>query len=379
MRQFDRSAMTFFPLGDRWSKVEIVEASRQVRADTTPIPPALAERTRTIAWQIVAAKRRGASIVLAFGAHAVKNALGTLLIEFVHRGWVTHLATNGAGVIHDWEFAFQGLSSEDVRDNVEHGRFGTWQETGLNLNLAIAVGALAGLGYGEAVGSLITRDGLELPSRRRLREQITAPLGEGDTDLVARAAACDLLALMDELGLPEGWYPVRHRFPDYSIQAAAYRAGVPFTSHPMFGHDIIYTHPANKGAAIGRAAERDFLSFVDSVARLDGGVYLSVGSAVMSPMIFEKSLSMARNVAQGAGTDVRDLDIHVVDLQEVAWDWSHGEPPMDNPAYYHRFMKTFHRMGCRLDYTATDNRLFFRSLYRELSELEPGPPQGEPQ
>ena len=93
----------------------------------------------------------------------------------------------------------------------------------------------------------------------------------------------------------------------------------------MFGHDIIYTHEANKGSVIGRAAERDFLSFAKSVSNLEGGVYLSVGSAVMSPMIFEKSLSMSRNVAIQKGEIIDDFDIHVVDLRESTWDWSQGE------------------------------------------------------
>jgi hypothetical protein len=371
MKLFDRTEMRFFPLAERKSKVEIVQSSLAVRQDNTPIPHELEERTRQIAKEIIAAKKRQASIILVFGAHTIKNALGSLLIEFVRRGWVTHLATNGAGIIHDWEFAYQGLSSEDVRENVDKGQFGTWTETCLNINLGIAVGAMNGLGYGESVGAMISRNGLEIPSRSHLSEIIAAPLGvTSSSTLEQRAAACDLLSVLEELAIPSGWYPIQHRFPEYSIQAAAFDMGVSCTSHPMFGHDIIYTHPANKGSAIGRAAERDFLCFVNSVANLEGGVYLSVGSAVMSPMIFEKSLSMARNVAQQKGRDVRDCDLHVVDLQNVPWDWTHGEPPMDNPAYYHRFMKTFHRMGCRLDYTATDNRLFFLALYRNLLEVD---------
>ena len=136
----------------------------------------------------------------------------------------------------------------------------------------------------------------------------------------------------------------------------------------MFGHDIIYTHRANRGAAVGRCAERDFLSFVNSVSGLEEGVYLSIGSAVMSPMIFEKALSMARNVAQKEGTDIRKCSIHVVDLQKETWDWSKGEPPMDNPAYYLRFMKTFNRMGCPIDYTSIDNRDFLLHLYQRLKD-----------
>jgi len=160
---------------------------------------------------------------------------------------------------------------------------------------------------------------------------------------------------------------VAHPFKDEGLQAAAYAAGVPFTAHPMFGHDIIYTHPLSCGAAIGRAAERDFLSFVDSVSRLEGGVYLSVGSAVMSPMIFEKALSMSRNVARAKGASIGDFSIHVVDLARSAWDWTRdGEPPQDNPAYYLRFCKTFSRMGGRMTYTSADNRSFLVALLRAL-------------
>jgi hypothetical protein len=177
----------------------------------------------------------------------------------------------------------------------------------------------------------------------------------------------DLYELVETLGIPSGFLSVPHPYRQYSLLAAAVKAGRPFTCHPMFGHDIIYTHKANKGAVIGRTAERDFLEFVSSVAGLEGGVYLSVGSAVMSPMIFEKALSMARNAAGGKGA-IRDCGIHVVDLEASTWDWAGGEPPQDNPEYYARFMKTFSRMGCKVDYTSADNRDFFVSLYRSLKK-----------
>jgi hypothetical protein len=135
----------------------------------------------------------------------------------------------------------------------------------------------------------------------------------------------------------------------------------------MFGHDIIYSHPANLGAAVGRTAQRDFLSFAQSIRRLEGGVYLSVGSAVMSPMIFEKSLSMARNVAMQAGQRIEDFSIFVVDLAGSSWDWQgQGEPSPDDPAYYLRCCKTFSRMGGRMTTVTADNRDFLLSLCREL-------------
>ncbi|NUN94460.1 MAG: hypothetical protein HUU04_11875, partial [Verrucomicrobiae bacterium] len=161
------------------------------------------------------------------------------------------------------------------------------------------------------------------------------------------------------------------RWKATSAQAAAFRLGIPFTGHPMFGHDIIYTHPMSCGAAIGRAAERDFLAFVSSVSALEGGVYLSVGSAVMSPMIFEKALSMARNVARQEGRRIAGHRLAVVDLAKSAWDWTRGEPPEEHPDYYLRFNKTFSRMGGTLRYLSLDNRDFLLALWRELAAPTP--------
>ena len=366
---FDRSRMRYFPLRERFSKVDITSAC--VSADTwaSPIPPRLEEKAAFIAEEILLAQKRGAQVICAFGAHSVKNGLGRLLGDMLGRGWFTRLATNGAAVIHDWEFSFMGKSSEDVRENAAQGCFGTWEETGLYINLALVVGAWEGLGYGASVGKMIVNNGLELPWREELLAS-AAPAGTAGFSgraAAKAAAALDCYELLEDLGLPSGFFPVSHPYAGYSLLAAAVKAGRPLSCHPMIGHDIIYTHRTNRGAAVGRTAERDFLEFVSGVAGLEGGVYLSVGSAVMSPMIFEKALSMARNAAGGKGA-IRDCGIHVVDLQEAAWDWSGGEPPVDNPAYYLRFMKTFSRMGCRADYTSGDNREFFVALYRALAE-----------
>lgn len=353
--------MTYYPLKERHSKVDIVSAC--VSADNEiAIPPALEEKAECIAEQIIAARAKNAQVICAFGAHAIKNGLGRLIGEMLSRGWFTHLAANGAAVIHDWEFSFLGKSSEDVRENAAHGRFGTWEETGLYINLSIALGAYMGLGYGASVGNMIRCNGLLIPERKQLLDAAAPPCeNKGKA-----AAALDLYELIESEKLPSGFLALEHPWADYSVLSAAHKAGRPFTCHPMFGHDIIYTHRANRGAAIGRTAETDFLEFTGSVADLQGGVYLSVGSAVMSPMIFEKALSMARNA--GGGTGLNDCDIHVVDLHESKWDWSLGEPPMNDPAYYLRFMKTFSRMGMRPDYTQGDNREFFIALYRALQK-----------
>jgi hypothetical protein len=214
------------------------------------------------------------------------------------------------------------------------------------------------------VGALIAEQGLEIPSARELASAVPRLL-ESDPD--AAGAAADLLGAVREFALPAGHMSVLHPSAQFSAQAACHVAGVPFTGHPMIGHDIIYTHPMNSGAAIGRTALRDFLVYAEGVSRLDGGVYLSVGSAVMSPMIFEKSLSMAQNIALQKGESIRNHYILVVDLAQSSWDWQKdGEPPMDNPAYYLRYCKTFSRMGGTMRYLQADNRDFFLSLRRAL-------------
>ncbi len=338
--QFDRTKLRIKPLRERRNKT-VIERDH-VRVDAAPRPlTATAHRVlEETVERIRAARANHRPVILAFGAHTIKNGLGPVLIKLIQDGWVTHLATNGAGIIHDWEFAYQGQSSEDVRRYVAEGQFGIWEETGFHINLALRVGAHEGRGYGESVGALIESEGLTIP----------------DTPEFQR------------LGLPAGLRAVPHPWKRFSVQAAACRQGVPFTGHPQFGHDIIYTHPMCSGAAIGQTAERDFLCFAHSVSQIAGGVYLSVGSAVMSPMIFEKSFSMANNLAiQQTGQPIQNHFIAVVDLSPASWDWQRdGEPPPDNPAYYLRYCKSFARMGGQMRYASADNRDFLLALCQRL-------------
>lgn len=365
--RFNRDAIRFLPLAQRDNKLRIDKDRVLPTDDPRPLSAACARDTAELAQTIRRARQNGAPVVLAFGAHTIKNGLGPVLIHLLREGWLQHLATNGAGVIHDWEFAFQGESSEDVRVNVAEGKFGIWEETGFHINLAIILGARDRLGYGEAVGRLIADGRHILPSRSELLADV-ADAGKSFQASKRAGAAADVLAVMAKFDLSPGILPVAHPFAKYSIQAAAYGEQVPFTSHPMFGHDIIYAHPLSFGAAIGRAAERDFLSFADTISRLQNGVYLSVGSAVMSPMIFEKSLSMARNVAHRHGRRIDNFHIAVVDLAANRWDWSKGEPPSDTPEYYLRYCKTFSRMGGRMTYLQADNRDFLLTLGRHLAD-----------
>lgn len=367
--RFNRSQIRPLPLSERVNKIRIADEAVDVTSFPTKLSEDAARAVLDAAADIRSAAENGRAVILAFGAHAIKNGLTPVLTSMMEHELITHYATNGAGIIHDWEFAFQGESGEDVELYTSRGQFGVWEETGLYLNTAIAVGAYRGLGYGESVGAFVENDGLRIPDADRLREDIRrgADRDAGPADLQRAAAAADLLELMAAVGLRPGRLTVKHPHKVYGLQAAAYRRKVPLTAHPMIGHDIIYTHPANRCAAVGRSAERDFLSFVNAVSKLDGGVYLSVGSAIMSPMIFEKALSMARNAAHQNGRRIQDFSLYVVDLAQPTWDWAKdGEPPTDNPAYYLRFLKTFSRMGGTMTYVGADNRSFLVELFRLL-------------
>ena len=167
---------------------------------------------------------------------------------------------------------------------------------------------------------------------------------------------------------PKGGTPFNHRWKHASILAQAARHDVPLTVHPGIGYDIIANHPVFNGAAIGRAAERDFKLFGGSLRNLEGGVVLSIGSAIMGPQVFEKALSCVNNLRLQAGQGViRGHSFYVVDLQDGGnWDWTKGEPPKNNPAYYLRFCKSYSRMGGALHYVQADNLMFVHHLFDRL-------------
>jgi hypothetical protein len=322
------------------------------------------ERVELCARQIKAARPRNAGVMFLYGAHLVKNGAAALVERLMEGGWITHLATNGAGSIHDWEFAFQNWSTESVEKNVTTGTFGTWDETGRYLHLALLVGALRQEGYGMSLGRFIHEDGVTLPSpqelEKALRDEPAHPLSP---------ARVELLVAMRQHALAAGRLEVKHPWKHTSIFRNAFRLGIPLTVHPGIGYDIISNHPMFNGAAIGRAADIDFRLFGGGVETLDGGVVLSVGSAIMAPQVFEKSVSCVNNLRLQAGRMiVRQHSIFVVDLQDGGnWDWSKGEPPKDNPAYYLRFCKSFSRMGGTMHYVQCDNVAFVHNLLRSLS------------
>ncbi len=363
--KFDRNKLSIKPLSCRKNKVVIEKDNIPFTKKSQNNSERFKRLVEEVSERIKKARLKKAPVMLAFGAHTIKNGMGPTLIKLMEDGWVTHLATNGAAIIHDWEFSYLGESSEDVRANVANGEFGIWEETGWYINLALVVGAYEGKGYGEAVGCMIQNDGLRIPSVEEIDEILKS---YKNTDLDTVAASIDLLDTIRKFKLKPGWLKISFPFKKYCVQAAAYRLGIPFTGHPMIGHDIIYTHPANHGAALGRTALRDFLTFAESVNRLEDGVYMSVGSAVMSPMIFEKSLSMSQNLQIQNGKHIDNHYMLIVDLAKSTWNWQkNGEPPQTDPGYYLRYLKTFSRMGGVMKYLSADNRDFLLALYYALS------------
>jgi hypothetical protein len=328
-----------------------------------PCQPAVRTQIDECAVRIRSARQSGATVMLIYGAHLLRNGAALILERLMVDGWLTHLATNGAGTIHDWEYAWSGASTESVEMNVEKGQFGTWDETATYIHAALAAGALNRHGYGRSLGRFIAEDGAEMPSLDALTKELAAdPANE------LSGARADAISFLRMTGGRGGKIAIRHAWKHASILAHAWRLGVPLTVHPGIGYDIISNHPLFSGAIIGRAGELDFKLFGGSVARLDGGVVLSVGSAIMGPQVFEKSLSCVNNLRLQEGRDiVRGHSIHVVDLQDGGgWDWRRGEPPKTHPAYYLRFCKSYSRMGAPMHYVQCDNVTFMHHLLTSL-------------
>jgi hypothetical protein len=359
----DLTQIKVYPLAQRRS-LSTLEKILTTASSPPPCPAELRHQIENCAASIRAARERNASVILLYGAHLVKNGLLEVANALIAGGWVTHMATNGAGTIHDWELAFQGRTEESVRENVATGTFGTWDETGRNIHLALLAGAMRGEGYGRSLGRFIVEDGVTLPSTEDLSNQLRAEPAHPLTP-----ARAELLQAMTIHKLPAGRIEVKHPHQATSILATAFRQNVPLTVHPGIGYDIISNHPMFNGAAIGRAAQLDFAQFGRAVDGLDGGVVLSVGSAIMSPQVFEKSLSCVNNLRLQVGRQiVTGHAIYVVDIQDGGnWDWSTGEPPKDNPAYYLRFCKSFARMGGTMEYLQCDNGVFLQNLRPALT------------
>lgn len=359
----DLSRLRVRPLAERDSLTRAQEILLTPAAAPSTVAEPVAQRIADCARTIRAARDRGAGVILIYGAHLLRNGAATVLGPMMEHGWLTHLATNGAGTIHDWEYAWLGRSTESVRANVATGTFGSWDETGRNLHLALMAGALRSEGYGVALGRFIIEDGTTVPTVEELEDALRA-----EPSHPLAPARADFLQAIRGHAIRPGPYHVRHDFKHASIAAQAFRLGVPLSVHPGVGYDIIANHPMFNGAVIGRAAAHDFRLFGGSVETLDGGVVLSIGSAIMGPQVFEKALSCVNNLRLQDGRPiVSGHTIHVVDLQDGGgWDWSRGEPPKTSPAYYLRFCKSYARMGGTMHYLQCDNAAFIHHLYHLL-------------
>lgn len=244
-----------YPLARRPSRVDVRHSARphspgaRFSRFVESLPRVLAaDELRALAAAIAKARTRRKPIVWGLGAHVIKVGLTPLIADLMRRGFVTGIALNGAGIVHDFELAVAGRTSEDVAASLGSGAFGMARETGEEVNQAIAEGDRDGLGLGAAVGRYLVR--------RRPRAR--------------------------HLG--------------HSLLAAAYQHGVQATVHVAIGTDIVHLHPACDPAALGRASHLDFRQFAAEVARLSGGVYLNVGSAVILPEVFLKAITLARNL-----------------------------------------------------------------------------------
>jgi hypothetical protein len=365
MTPLNPSHLKVLPLEKRRSLSRIEDILIEPDDAPPPASGAVLDAIGECAMRVTRAREAGAGVTVIYGAHLIKNGGQLLLNQLIDLGWITHLATNGAGTIHDWEFAWSGRSTESVRENVATGTFGTWDETGRYLHLALLAGGVRGEGYGRAVGRMIQEDGVTLPSMDDVMEWLRR-----EPEHPLSSARADLLQAMRRHGLAGGRQIISHRYRKTSVLAQAFGHDVPLTVHPGIGYDIIANHPFFDGGVIGRAAGLDFGWFGAAVERLDGGVVLCIGSAIMGPQVFEKSLSGVNNLRlQSNRPVVQGHSIYVIDLQDGGgWDWSQGEPPKESPAYYLRFCKTFARMGGTMRYVQCDNILFLHQLFHQLTD-----------
>jgi len=281
---FDRSRLEVKPIAER---VHDLHVEHWLALDD-PAPGFHHPDLARVAERLIAARAAGAARVMILGAHVIRAGVNRHVIDLMERGFIDHIAMNGAGAIHDYELARIGATTESVARYIRSGEFGLWRETG-ELNDWVAEAARLELGLGENVG-------------RRILESS---------------------------------FP--HR--DLSLLAAAYRLSVPATVHVGIGYDILHEHPNCDGSAYGTASYRDFLMFAHTLERLEGGVVLSFGSAIMAPEVYLKALAMVRNVAHQKGQTVRHFVTAVFDIWPVQGDFR-KELDKSDPAYYFRPHKT---------------------------------------
>ena len=318
---FDRSRLLVKPLLERDHDMDLGYLLALEEQAGQP-DRELRQSLRTVAEQLVASGPEAR--ILMMGAHVIKSGVSRQVIDLLRRGAFTHVAMNGAGAIHDFELARIGATTESVARYIRTGEFGLWDQTGI-LNEWAVDAARRGLGLGENFGRLIL----------------------------------------------EGRLP--HR--DVSILAVAYELGIPVTVHVGIGYDITHEHPNCDGGAYGQASYRDFLVYTRSVESLEGGIMVSLGSAIMGPEVYLKALAMARNVARQEGRRIADFTTAVFDLVPIQGD-IHSELPKSDPGYYFRPHKTILVRtvadGGRSLYLRGDHRITVPALRKEVLALGSG-------
>ncbi len=282
---FDRRRIKLRPIAERGHDLLVDDILRLA----APVRPYVGHDFSELVTSIHDARRQNRPVILMLGGHPIKLGLSRYLIDLMERSIVTHIAMNGAGIIHDFELATVGGTSENVAKWIAAGQFGLWQETS-QLNDLIAIAASRNEGLGECVGR-------ELTERNRPDAEI-------------------------------------------SVAAAGWRLGIPVTCHVTVGGDIVHAMPNANGAALGQTSDLDFLILAESVRQLEGGVFLNVGSAVTGPEVFLKTLSMARNVAHQQQQSIRNFTTAVFDLVSLPDDYRNGPPGKEHPLYYYRPWKT---------------------------------------
>ncbi|MDO8662337.1 MAG: hypothetical protein Q7K98_03855 [Candidatus Omnitrophota bacterium] len=275
---------------------------------------------KEISKRIIRAKKKKASVIWMIGGHVIRSGVQRYIIDLMERGYISCLAMNGAGIIHDYELSLIGATTESVAQYIKEGQFGLWKETG-EINNIINRSYKQGLGLGEGVGKAIY----------------------------------------------EGDFP----YKEFSLLAAGYRLKIPVTVHVGIGYDIIHEHPNCDGAATGATSYRDFLIFTKLVSNLERGVIMNFGSAVMAPEVFLKALSMARNALRRKKKQIRHFTSVVCDLYNLPAKFN-KEPDKRNPGYYFRPWKTmlvrtvadggssFYVKGCHAD--------ILPALWKEINE-----------
>jgi hypothetical protein len=246
-----------YPLQSRHSKVKMADFASSWRRGGSlqtflkTLPDILAGKTfRAVVEAIVTARRRGKPVILGMGAHPTKVGLNPIVVDLMRKGVITAVAMNGAVIIHDFELAYLGHTSEEVEAEIDSGRFGMAEETGCLLNEAIVQGWEAGLGIGEAIGRYILKRSRQFPYRR------------------------------------------------WSLLAAGVQLDLPVTVHVAIGTDIIHMHPQANGEAIGGGSLLDFRKLTAVVSQMEGGVYINLGSAVFLPEVFLKTVTLSRNLGR---------------------------------------------------------------------------------